>query len=179
MRFVMHLALVAVLALASAGWATQKKLPLTLKQYGKQYYLEWSGTNYQILSADTVTFYTDTANSYATDPSRLLYDKKVNLDRENVFPGEKIPEKICASFLAHGGADSATLGSKMFYAASRSGTLVQGGGEETHEFPLSTDAIAYEAFSYDPGLFFAPKLRTTTATDTIFMDKARYWPCDD
>lgn len=178
MRFLKFLALVAFLS-AGAAMATQKKLPLTLKQYGKQYYSEWSGTNYVILSADTVTFYSDTANSYAASPFNLLYSKKINIDREDVYPGEKFPEKVCASFLANGGGDSATLGSKVFYAASKSGTLVQAGAEETNEYASSTDVIAYESFAFDPNLYFAPKLRVTTATDTVFLDRARFWPCDD
>jgi hypothetical protein len=179
MRFLKYLSLVALLALVSSPWATQKKLPLTLKKYGSQYYLQWTGTNFVTLTADTVSLYQDTTNSYANDPVRLLYDKKVNLDRENVNPGERFPEKLCMSVVGRSDADSSAIAWDMFYGASRSATTYLTGASATATYPGTTNIGQVGTFAYEPGLFFVPKMRITTATDSLVIQRVQVWGCDD
>lgn len=178
MRILKHLTLVALLALVSGALATQKKLPLTLKQFGKQYYLQWTGTNFVTLSADTVSFYIDTANSYAANPTALLYNKKINIDREDVNAGERFPEKLCAYFVSRSDADSSTAAYDVFYSTSRNGTAYLA-STQTATVAGTTNVGSTTSFPLVPGLFPIIKSRITSATDSVVYQQATFWGCDD
>jgi hypothetical protein len=177
MRFLKYLAFVALMALVSSPWATQKEVPLTLKKFGKTSYYQWTGS-FVTLTADTVSWYVDTTNNYAMNPSGFLFDRKVGMDREDVVPTERFPEKLCAYFVGRSDADTSATAWDAFYSTSRSGTayLAQ---TTTGAFNGTTVVGAATAFTMPPGLFPVIKSRITTATDSVVYSQALFWGCDD
>lgn len=177
------LALMAVLL--TEGFATQKKLTLTNRTYGGLNYMEWTGTSFVILSADTLTFYADTANSYAADPKWLLFNTPVSRGTEVAFPANRSFEKICAHFVGRGDADSATAKYDMFYSTSKNGTFYranQAGANIYADSTLFTGTTlvgAFASFNASPGQYWLPKVRVSSATDTNNIVSARFWGCDD
>lgn len=178
MRFLKHLALVAILALVTSSWATQKELPLTLKTFGKTWYYQWTGTNFVTLSADTVTFYVDTANNYAANPTGFLFDRKVGLDRESVTPTERFPEKYCAYFVGRSDADTSATAWDIAYSTSKNGTFYTL-ATTTGAFNGTTNVGNTTAWAAIPGLFPKFVSRITSATDSVVYQAATFWGCDD
>lgn len=180
--------ILAVLAVAlTPSDATQKKLPISPKRYGNINYMEWTGSTYAVLSADTLTFYADTANSYAASPLNLLYNDMPppRGGEVQVYPGHQVFEKICAHFVGRGDADSATARYDMFYSTSKNGTFYranQTGGSvyaDSAQFQGTTLVGAFASFQASPGMYWLPKVRVSTATDTNNIVAARFWGCND
>lgn len=178
------LPVLAILAIVfTPAEATQKKLPLTAKRYGNINYMEWTGTSYVVLSADTLSFYADTANSYAANPLYLLYNDMPppRGGEVQVYPGHQVFEKICGHFVGRGDADSATAAYEMFYSTSKNGTFYKAGivASDTNQFVGTTLVGAFKSFQAVPGAFWKPTVRVSSATDTNNIVSARFWGCDD
>lgn len=179
----LFVSLIAILAVAlTSSFATQKKLPISAKRYGNVNYMEWTGSTYAILSADTLSFYADTANSYAADPLYLLYNDMPppRGGEVQVYPGQ-VFEKVCAHFVGRGDADSATAAYEMFYSTSKNGTFYRAGtvASDTNQFTGTTLVGAFKSFQAVPKAFWKPTIRVSSATDTNNIVSARFWGCND
>jgi hypothetical protein len=177
--------LAIMVALITSSFATQKKLPLSPKRYGDVNYMEWVGSTYAVLSADTLSFYADTANSYAADPLRLLFNLPVNRGEEQIYPGHQVFEKICSHYVGRGEADSTTTKYDMFYSTSKNGTFYRVSRTGATAYADSTlfEGVtlvgAFASFQASPGQFWLPKVRVSSATDTANLVSARFWGCND
>lgn len=167
-----------LIALALSVQATTFKRGLSLKQVGNQNHYEWTGTC-PLASSDVLQLWVDTTNSYGINPTALLYNKKVNIGRDAVYPGEKFPEKYCVSVKSVAQADSTTTTLKANYASTRGGTFVAENTSVSLIHPGTTATIDFGGVPYDPNSFFMPSLTVSSATDSLYPTIIKVWPCDD
>lgn len=179
MRIFKISSLLLALGLVLQVTATTIKRPFTVKTYAKQYYLEWTGST-PTITADDILLSADTANSYGVDPFYFLYNKKVSIGEEKVFPGEKLPEKACVSVTMAGDADATTSDVYLTQSATKGGTFVKvGGTAQTVTSVATTTTVELAAVPLNPFYFWKVVIDPTTATDSIEVKAVHVWPCDD
>lgn len=178
MRILKFSALLALSLVLAVSAATIKR-PLTVKSYAKQYYLEWTGTA-GVLTADDMLISADTANSYGVDPFYFLYNKKVSVGEEKVFPGEKIQEKACVMVTMAGDADATTSDVYLTQASTKNGTFVKvGATAQTVTSTATTTTMELAAVPLNPFYYWKLVIDPTTATDSVEVKGVQIYPCDD
>lgn len=157
------------------------KRPLTLKTYGDMRYYEWSGSAITA-AGDSVNFYADTANKYGVDPAGLLSLNRsatAGLNPWYVYPGVKVPEKLCG----HVGqkiSAGATITFRTMWRMTKSGTdNIDVSASSAIAGIVGGEVMGHPDLAprIDPGKFFWIAATTATAVDTI--TRLTVYPCDD
>lgn len=178
MRYFKLSSLALVLALASLAFSSTIKRPLTVKTYGKQYYMEWTGSA-PTVTADDVEFSADTSGtSKGFDPFYLLYNKKVSVGEEKVFPGEAPFRNLCIAVTAGGDADGTSTLVYVNQASAANGTFVKTVAlADTITTAGATKITEIVARPHNPFLFNKVVVDPVSSTDSIEVTAIRIWPC--
>lgn len=167
-----------VLGFVFAVYAATIKRPLTVKTYAKQYYLEWTGSA-PTVTADDVEFSADTSGtSKGFDPFYLLYNKKVSVGEEKVFPGEEPFRNLCIAVTAGGDADATSSLVHVNQSATASGTFVKTVSlSDTIVTAGATKITEIVARPHSPFLFNKVVVDPVSSTDSVEVTAVRIWPC--
>jgi hypothetical protein len=175
--------LLPILILSFAIEAATVKRPLTVKTYGDQKYLEWTGSA-PVVTADALIFYADTAaaNLYQVDPGNLLFTDKAASAGFNPwlhYPGQIAQDSLCVALTVTGDADAATSDVYLSQSATKTGTVRKTGPPtaKTHTSTATTTDLQIVRLAYVPSLFWTLTVDPTTSTDSIEVLAARIYPC--
>jgi hypothetical protein len=176
----LKISVLLALSLVLGVSAATVKRPLTVKTYAKQYYLEWTGSA-PVVTADDLELSADTTTGAIKgfDAFYLLYNKKVSIGEEKVYPGEFVPKRLCVAVTAGGDADGTTSYVYTTQSATAGGTYVRNSSAYDS---LTTAGATKVTENVDrpiiPVGFIKVLVDPTTATDSVEVTAVRIWPCD-
>lgn len=188
LKYVLALAALVAIAFMVPAKAANIKVPLSKQCYAEMCWYEWTSSaanGLALITADTLVGYVDTATASLTaiNPDSWLVEMPFGgRSSLRTFPEQRIPERINVSILAHGGGDTATGRLESWWSGSGTTTdTLWASSRDTASMDfLSIRKQRFKAaFGFEPRRFFAPKVRVTSATDTLFVKTLRAYPSED
>lgn len=162
--------------------ATDFKLPMTLKFFGKQHYYEWTGTNFKSIQSDTVWIYADTTTNSIDGMDPLGFTKSAAFQYwpGSALPSDKPAEKVCVSLVLHADSDGSTVRAMPAWSQTSTGTRYNA-PEDTVQLTVSgaENVQVGAAFKAPINKYFSAKFQTVTATDSAVYQRIVAYPCDD